>query len=159
MNFWWVLFLSWLALGILAQAFDTAGKLWTLPVTLLGLAIGYSGRTIAAFGQLNVTVSRQHNAICFENFPWGRPDSAMTLGNCIIATCALSFLIPLYAGKDSGHDSGVRIAIGDHEEAHTYQFQRRGVFFLLQWLLAGGPHSSDGLERQADRYALNKEGK
>lgn len=55
-----------------------------------------------------------------------------------------------------GLDDNVRLVMGDHEEAHTYQYQKFGLFFLIYWVLCGGPHNSNHFERQADKYALNK---
>ena len=146
MNPWVLAFLTCSSLAILAQAFDWAGKLWALPVTLVGLLAGAVGCLFGA------KATRRNNAIAFENFPWGRPFSAMTLGNCILATCSLDLRVRTYNGAEA-------VVLGDHEEGHTYQYQRRGIFFLIAWLLGGRQSDDNRLEHLADEYAEHKEGK
>jgi len=58
---------------------DLAGKIWALPDTAIGLAAGIAS---LPFGS---TISIEHNAIAFNNFPWG-PGGALTLGNVILNT-------------------------------------------------------------------------
>ncbi len=100
------------------------GKLWTLPNTLLGLLVG----TVAVMLGSRVRVGR--NAIEFLDQPFVGllRKSAITLGNTIH-----------YApGRDADHlvlryDGRALVALGEHERAHTRQYERWGVFFLIAY--------------------------
>jgi hypothetical protein len=129
------------------------GKLWAAPVTLVGIVYGLLS---SCFG--GASISLQHNAICFEGLKTVRPYSAITLGNCILCSTSLTLKIPTYSEKDGLVLGYITVNIGDHEEAHTYQYQKYGIFFPLIWLLKGGPTAKDSLEQDADQYALKLEG-
>ena len=78
---------------------DLAGKLWTAPNTIMGIAaggVGYlAGWAGYGLGMLGVqpAITFGNNAIQFENYPWGV--GALTLGNTII-----------YGGGTAPTDSG-----------------------------------------------------
>jgi len=120
------------------------GKVWTLPNTLLGLVAG--GAALALGGRVGVG----RNALEFHDsrLVGALRKSAITLGNTIH-----------YApGRDPEdlvrrYDGAARVALGEHERAHTRQFERLGPFFLplyvAAWLTfvggAGNPfeHAAD----------------
>lgn len=105
-------------------------KLWTLPNTLLGLAVGALAVMLGARAQAG------RNAIEFLEQPFvglvGR--SAITLGNTIH-----------YApGGDPGqvvrrYDGSALVELGEHERAHTHQYERWGPFFLVVYLVSWLP--------------------
>lgn len=123
------------------SALNVAGKLWALPNTLAGIAIGALGLP------LGVRISFGDNAIRFERYPWGR--GVLTLGNCVI-----------YARGNTPQDMARglygdprRLSVGRHEEAHTYQYQLLGPFFLPVYVLSGGISAANPFERAANEYA------
>ena len=105
-------------------------KVWTSPNTVLGLAIG----TVAVM--LGSRARRGNNAIEFLEQPFvtliGK--SAVTLGNTI-----------LYApGRGPDHvllryDGSAKVRLGDHERAHTHQYERWGPFFLIAYAISWLP--------------------
>ena len=108
---------------------DTAGKLWTLPNTALGVALGGAGTVVQGIGHVfNPTkyaapgIGFGNNAIEFTNNALVRDGWGITLGNAI----------------NYSPGSGGPTAIGDHEQAHTYQAQQLGPFYLPAWLLGAG---------------------
>jgi len=128
---------------------DLVGKVWALPCTLLGLSYGLIEVLLGA------KVSIQHNAICFEESRLVRSYSAFTLGNTIHCASPLTTLAPTYSTR--GLEDPTIVTLGYHEEGHTYQYQKYGIFFFLIWAFNGGPTASNYLERDADQYALSKE--
>jgi RHS repeat-associated protein len=133
---------NWLArqgVGLL----DLAGKIWALPDTVLGLGIGIAGVPFGA------TMTLGHNAIQFENYPWG--NGALTLGNTII-----------YGGGEYPGDTRTGVYndprflnVGRHEEGHTFQAQVFGVFFLPAYFISGGIDfdNPNVFEQGANNYA------
>ena len=124
-----------------------AGKLWTLPNTLLGLAVG--GVELA----LGARAGRGRNAIEFHEsaLVTALGKSAMTLGNTIH-----------YArGRRPEHavlryDGAGRVTLGAHEHAHTLQFERLGPLFLAVYVLAWLPgvgRAGNAFEHAADDAA------
>lgn len=123
------------------------GKLWTLPNTLLGLVAG--GVALA----LGARAGTGHNAIEFHGSPlvgWLRR-GAITLGNTIH-----------YArGMDPGrevtrYDGAGSVTLGEHERAHTLQFERWGPLFLLVYgvlWLPGVGGAGNAFEHAADDHA------
>ena len=134
------------------------GKLWTLPNTALGLAIG----VVAVM--LGARVRTGRNAIEFLDQPFvgALRKSAITLGNTIHYAPGRTpdQLILRYDGRALVH-------LGEHERAHTRQYERWGPFFLVayawSWLPFVRPagsrfeHAADdaaeylGTEDRADR--------
>jgi hypothetical protein len=106
------------------------GKLWTAPNTVLGLLFGAVAVTLGARAQWG------RNALEFLDNPfiglWGR--AAMVLGNTIH-----------YApGRRPGdivrrYDLSGYVVLGEHERAHTSQYERWGPFFLLVYAMAWLP--------------------
>lgn len=102
-----------------------AGKAWASPNTALGLALG------AVAVMLGARARVANNAIEFLDQPFVDliERSAVTLGNTIH-----------YApGRDpdrtiiTRYDGSARVRLGDHERAHTLQYERWGPFFLLAY--------------------------
>jgi hypothetical protein len=129
------------------------GMLWTLPNTILGLALGLLGVPFGARPRMR----RADLACVFHGWPWG-PGGAMTLGNVILHTGAdLGVPCATYA-----HAAGLRhepaVWLADHERAHVYQYLVLGPLFLPLYLLCGGIGVRNRFERAADRYAATGRG-
>jgi hypothetical protein len=125
------------------------GKLWTLPNTALGVLVG------AVAVMLGGRARWGRNALEFLDNPFvgacGR--SAITLGNTIH-----------YApGRGPEHritryDGRGQVTLGEHERAHTLQYERWGPLFLpvyvLCWWLPRAnrfEHAADDRAESADR--------
>ena len=129
------------------------GTLWTLPNTLLGLAIGVAGLPFGA----RMRWQRRELAWVVRRWPWGK-GGAITLGNVIVHTGAqLDTRCQTYAQR-AGRCVGPRISLADHERAHVYQYLLFGPLFLPLYLLCGGISVRNCFERAADHYALCAEG-
>jgi len=121
----------------LSTAFDAAGKLWTLPNTLLGLIYGGAGLLAGKLFGTNPEFRFRNNAIEFLNNPLSL--SAVTLGN------AINYSSRLAPDRLEGYHS-----IADHERQHTYQAQLLGPLYLPAALLSlalgtivnGNPHGA-----------------
>ena len=91
-----------------------------------------------------------HNAVQFEEHPLMPKGSAITLGNAIS-----------YQGNASDptitYDRRSVITIGYHEERHTFQSQKNGIFFLPLYFLNGGISANNPYEQDADNYARGKQ--
>ena len=104
---------------------------------LVGVAFGVVGHVAGEIGQAlglynhEPEIGLGNNAVEFLNNPFMAPGSAVTLGNTIC-----------YAGGVNPTDYGAygdpTVEIGRHEEAHTYQSQALGIFFLPVYFLNGG---------------------
>ena len=131
-------------------------KIWTLPNTLLGLAVGALAVILGARAQLG------RNAIEFLDQPFvgllGK--SAITLGNTIH-----------YApGREPGqivrrYDGRALVCLGEHERAHTRQYERWGPLFLVAYAVAWLPivppvgnrfeHAADDAAERAARGGVD----
>ena len=129
------------------------GKVWASPNTLLGLALG------AVAVMLGARVRLANNAIEFLDQPFVDliQRSAVTLGNTIH-----------YApGRDPGdvirrYDRTAELMLGDHERAHTHQYERWGPFFLLAYAISWLPFvppAGSRFEHGADDAALRRRGR
>lgn len=137
---------------------DLAGKVWALPNTVMGLAVGGVSYGVGwagyGLGLLDVapSISIGNNAIQFENIPFGT--GALTLGNTII-----------YGGgtapNQMGNLYGDRryLNVGLHEMGHTYQYQAYGPFFLPAYFLRGGISAINPFEQGANNYAAGGSGR
>ncbi|WP_355584433.1 hypothetical protein [Xanthomonas cannabis] len=129
------------------------GALWTVPNTALGVFLGLIGSCRGARARW----SPQEHAIVFHAWPWG-PGGAMTLGNVILLKGAsLDLQCSTYAHA-AGRCEHPPVRLGDHERAHVYQYMVLGPLFLPVYLLCGGIHVRNPLERAADAYALHGRG-
>jgi hypothetical protein len=132
------------------------GKLWTLPNTLLGLLIGSIALPFGA------RIAFGDNALVFRRFPLG-PKGALVLGNVILLSAeSLDVRVRSYRSR-ARRARGAAIRLGDHERAHTYQYQVLGPLFLptyllLGWLRGGAISVHNPFELAADRYALTGRG-
>jgi hypothetical protein len=131
-------------------ALDIAGKIWTSPNTVVGLALGGVGTLVGLLTATHPRAKFGHNAIQFLNNPLINRGEALTLGNTI------SY------GRGVGPDSlrcygDPNVCVGAHEEGHTYQAQVLGPFYGPAWLLAGGRSGlSNPFEAAAQRYATGR---
>jgi membrane protein YqaA with SNARE-associated domain len=107
-----------------------AGKLWTAPNTALGLVVGAIAVTLGARAQFG------RNALEFLDNPLVayRGCAAFVLGNTIhyAPGCAPSNRVTRYDGKGW-------VNLGEHERAHTDQYERWGPFFLVAYLVSWLP--------------------
>lgn len=129
------------------------GIAWTLPNTVVGLAVG----TLAlAFGA-HLHLRRRELALVFHRIPWG-PGGALTLGNVILHSGdTLDSPCVTYAHR-AGHGEEPSIVLADHERAHVLQYMALGPLFLPVYFLCGGIHVRNRFERAADRYAQSGQG-
>lgn len=132
------------------------GKLWTSPNSALGLLLGMLATPFGA------RVRCGDNAIQFYRFPLG-PGGALVLGNVILLTGdSLDLRVRTYRARARGARR-VWVRLGDHERAHTYQYEVLGPFFLPAYVLLGCLRgaiiaASNPFEAAADRYALTHRG-
>ena len=138
-------------------AIDAAGKLWTAPNTVAGLLLGAIGLLAGS------RVAVAHNAIVFHSFPLGR--RAFVLGNVIINPhadlewrAATYESVALLKRGCPAHAAGETVHVGKHEEAHTWQYQLLGPFFLPVYALTMLLPSPTPFERAADIYAKSGRG-
>jgi hypothetical protein len=120
------------------------GKIWTSPNTLLGLLIGLTGVPFGA------RIRRGDNAILFCNLPLlsHLPPKAITFGNVVL------YRRDAWPEREvRRYDGKGRQRIGDHERAHTIQYELWGPFFLPVYLLLALLPGAHPLETQADRWA------
>jgi hypothetical protein len=125
-------------------ALSWLGKLWTSPNTLLGLGLGLLGLPFGA------RFRRGENAVNVLEHPLLSLTRvhAITFGNAV-----------LYRRGVRPEDEACRYAgpgaqrLGDHERAHTLQYELWGPFFLPVYLLLALLPGIHRLERQADRWA------
>jgi hypothetical protein len=119
---------------------DVAGKLWTLPNTLLGLAIAAPGHVVQEIAhQIDPTkkdpkVTFGNNGIQFENNAFGIEGAALTLGNTIIYGPETPDMIA--EKTQNGHPD--EPYHGEHEAQHTHQSEVLGPFYLPAWLAGAG---------------------
>ena len=118
---------------------DAAGKIWTLPNTLLGLGVGgvgHLGQQLANWYDPSKyddpDIGFGNNAIEFTNNPFGNllvpsGDAAVTLGNSIIYSDG-----PEAHNKQPGWGH-LHSDLGSHEQAHTIQAQVLGPLYLPAW--------------------------
>jgi hypothetical protein len=141
---------------VLAGFLDAVGKIWTLPNTAAGLILGLAA---LAFGA-RVTLGR--NAIVFNRIPLVR--RAFTLGNVILnpaanlgARCATYASVAQYM-KSRDPRCIEYVNLGAHEEAHTWQYQVLGPFFLPIYGLSQLLPAPTPFEKAADVYAKTGRG-
>jgi hypothetical protein len=125
---------------------DVIGKIWALPNTVLGLAIGISSLPFG--GQF---IGWHDNAFQFVNLPFGK-GGALTLGNVELYRDALP---GTYTSRYNDPYGPLIVQFRWHEMAHTFQNQLLGVFFLPVYLLNGGISASNPFENSADNYATH----
>lgn len=135
------------------MALVPVGMLWTLPNTLLGLALGMASWPFGA----RLRWQRRELALVVRDWPWGK-GGAITLGNVIVHTGAqLDRPCQTYAQR-AGRDIGACISLAAHERAHVYQYLLLGPLFLPLYLLCGGVSAANRFEQAADRYARTGHG-
>ena len=128
---------------------DIAGKVWASPYSALGLLAAGAGYAIGKVAGTHPDFRAGNNAIQMTGFPFGQ--GAVTLGN-----------VQLYAGKSTPETIGrnyapelADITLGDHEEAHTHQYQTLGPGFVPLYFLYGGFKMGNPFETSADYYGAH----
>src|SRR5688572_3358161 len=134
---------------------DVAGKTWTAPNTLAGLLLG----AVALLAGARVRLA--HNAIVFHAVPLAY--RAFVLGNVIINPMPdLDWRCATYESvarrKRDATCALETVHLGKHEEAHTWQYQVLGPFFLPAYALTMLLPSPTPFERAADEYAKSGRG-
>jgi hypothetical protein len=103
-----------------------------------------------------------HNAIVFHQFPLAK--RAFALGNVIISPYTdlkqqvMTYECAACARRRLPLPQVRTVHLGKHEEAHTWQYQVLGPFFLPVYLLTVLLPSPTPFERAADNYAHSGEG-
>ncbi len=116
---------------------DGLGKVWASPYTLLGLLYGLLGYAVGhltfhcGWTKLRPDIKIGHNALQFLNNPLTIPYAAITLGNTISYGRGTS-------PDHWGAYGDPTVHIGRHEEAHTFQYQMLGPFFIPIYFMCGG---------------------
>jgi hypothetical protein len=161
--------ISFQAGGFWGGVADVIGKIWNLPNTSLGVALGapvlalsavaslaWSAIYVATIGRfggfewVGTRLSIGNNAIQFTNFPVGSK-GGLTLGNTQIYRNA--------SPEKSDFWYGIYQKTGLHEEAHTYQSQVLGPFFIPAYLSSGMPFTGlNPFEQAATAYATGSGG-
>lgn len=119
-------------------------KLWASPNTLLGLLLGALALPFGARVRLG------DNAVNFLGHPLLpiRRARAITFGNCVLYRRGSS-----PDDRAPRYDGGGWQRVGDHERAHTLQYQIWGPLFLPVYLALWVVRRPHPLECQADRWA------
>jgi hypothetical protein len=132
------------------------GKLFALPYTCMGLMIG------APFLLTGSRCEFAHNAIVFHRFPLAK--RAFVLGNVILSPYpdlnrpTMTYECAARAKHRLPLPQVRTVHLGQHEEAHTWQYQVLGPLFLPVYLLTLLLPSPTPFERAADDYAHSGEG-
>lgn len=132
-----------------ARALSWAGKLWTSPNTLLGLALGLLGLPFGA------RFRRGENAVAVLGHPLLSllGVHAITFGNAVLYRRG--------AHPDQTvrrYDGAGWQRLGDHERAHTQQYELWGPLFLPVYVVLALLPGVHRLERQADRWGERRGG-
>ena len=114
----------------MTRTIGVLGKLWTSPNTALGLALG------AVAVMLGARARWGRNALEFLDNPvvGFMHKAAFVLGNTIHYAPGRTpdELVPRY-------DRAGWVVLGEHERAHTAQYERWGPFFLVAYLVSWLP--------------------
>jgi hypothetical protein len=103
-----------------------------------------------------------HNAIVFHRFPFAI--RAFTLGNVILSPYpdidrqTMTYAYAACAKRGLPLPQVRTVHLGKHEEAHTWQYQVLGPFFLPVYVATLVLPSPTPFERAADHYAHSGEG-
>ena len=145
---------------------NTLRKIWALPLTIVGIAIGSTLHLIGTLMGTGSYVKIENNAITFTTGL--KIGGSITLGNTIIHANG-----PVKGWNSKTitkrYDGTGNVMLGRHEEAHTHQYEKYGIFtpFLIigsailnggirAGLKGGGFHDFMGrslFEIEADDYS------
>ena len=78
-----------------------------------------------------------------------KPYTAITLGNTI------SYHYTFGPTKNGAYNDE-SVKVGPHEEKHTYQQQKFGIFFFPMYFYNGGANLSNYLEKEAQDYGRDR---
>lgn len=112
---------------------DIAGKIWSAPNTLAGMAYGGAGHAVGLAMGTKPYVAVGANAIQFRNNPFGGV-GAVTLGNT--TTYSEDPTDPRSTWVKN-HRAG-SVPVWEHERQHTIQGQQLGPLYLPSNALGGG---------------------
>ena len=140
--------------GFLDTVKDVVGKIWTAPVTAVGLVVGTVLVGVSKIVGKGGSITIQNNAVTFTTGL--NLGGSFTLGNTIVHAGERVDLEWNANTQTLRYDRTANINLGKHEEAHTYQYQQLGVFFLPVYgitTLMGGGLGKSYLDIAADDYA------
>ncbi len=134
---------------------DVIGKVATSPYTLVGSVAGLANIGVGALRGNSVSIKINDNAIQFIGGGIGQDrNGKISLGGSGAITIGNS---QIYSGStnpdspDRGYiNSNNLVTTGDHEEGHTYQYQRYGLLFPLFYLKYGLQSPRNPFEIGAD---------
>jgi hypothetical protein len=120
---------------------DIAGKAWAAPMTAIGIVAGTILSGTSWITRHGARIAIENNAITFTT--GFNLNGSITFGNSII-----------HAGGDIRkwnsksamlrYNRAAYVNLGKHEEAHTYQYQRYGIFTIP--LLVSSAIANGGLK-------------
>jgi hypothetical protein len=152
--------------GFWGAVADIVGKIWAAPMTAIGIVAGAVLTGVSIITGNGGSVSFENNAITFTTGL--NLNGSITLGNTIIHAGPVMDGEPWDSQKDTDrYDGTAEVNLGKHEEAHTYQYQKLGIFtipaIIGSAILNGGIGAGDGsfhdfmeqsdYEKAADDYA------
>jgi len=128
---------------------DIVGKVWALPGTVVGLALGTTGYALGLILQTDPQITFEYNAINFLNNPLMPKFTAITFGNTV------NYGEGVTPSSDRSYNDP-DVKYGPHEQAHTYQWQMLGIFFLPAYVRSGNIASTENpYEQAAQDYGHN----
>lgn len=134
---------------------DIAGKAWGLPNTALGLGLAGAAWIAGKIAGTNPQFHFGNNALQLTGSPLTlEKGGTVTLGNVQVFGAGAN---PDGPGRNYVPALG-DIPLRKHEEAHTYQSQILGPFYVPLWGLLGGESAGNPLERAADWYGAGQGG-
>jgi len=119
---------------------DVLGKVWASPMTVIGVVTGFTITSISLISGNGGFIKIQNNAITFTSGL--NLGGSITFGNTIIHAGG-SVIDWNAAATTPRYDQTANVNLGKHEEAHTYQYQKYGVF--TPGLIVGSAIQNGGL--------------
>jgi RHS repeat-associated protein len=114
--------------GFWGTAKDIAGKIWAAPMTIAGFISGSILTGASLLAGKGGRISIENNAITFTmGFNLG---GSITFGNAIIHAGPGGVQGWNSQSPVARYDGTANVALGKHEEAHTYQYQVYGIFTI-----------------------------
>jgi hypothetical protein len=136
------------------RTLNIPGKIWALPITLIGLVMSMYYLFNCRINKRRYKISFENNALTFT-VETNSPALSITFGNVILHTSGnintwnSQTTLTSYCGNYS-------INLGKHEEMHTYQMEKGGIFWGIKYLYDDWrdvPDCQRKCEQEADEYA------
>jgi hypothetical protein len=137
--------------------YNIIGKIWASPMTAIGLIVGGALWAVGKLIGRGSYAKFENNALTFTTgfdfviFPFFK--GSITFGNVIIH--AHGPVNNYNSGTSIGRydNTNIKVNVGRHEEEHTYQYERYGIFMPIIWFISALINRSIGktaFERAAD---------